>query len=650
MSIAAVALASVLAGPAAYSLDTASTPHTGSIPSAGPTVAGSFGPGGGGFPGGGGTPPTGGTFPGGGTAPGGGTSPVADVPGGGPPAVGPSPAVAPRRRHSSAAPAAGGGLLDSSTPSAALTKLLETDAGVYTWVAATIGSNNASGYQLATQLPVMPIGGFNGSDPSPTLAQFKAYVAAGRIHYFIAAGGGGWPPAATAARRSRSWVDEQLHRADRRWCHALRPVRRCPVTGDRSVTVDIVIPTYNEEHTLERCVWSLLDYLADVPFESRITIADNASTDRTPLIADRLARQFADVSVIHVPHKGRGLALKTAWSASRADVLVYMDVDLSTNLNALLPLVAPLLSGHSDLAIGTRLAPGARVLRGSKRELISRCYNLLLRGTLGAGFGDAQCGFKAIRADAARWLLPLVEDDSWFFDTELLVLAERAGLRIYQVPVDWVDDPDSRVDLWRTARDDLRGDRARRLEPRTRARSPCHQGSVAARWDDLSPHPGHAVRRHRGGVHDRATRWCSCCCAATWVRCRRTSLRCCRRPCSTRPRTGCGRSGARTGASGHPPGARVCSCWPSGLAVTTIALSLASDAGVSGTRPELVVLTAGEPARHGRAGSPPSGSGSSGHRGRNSAYDRQPARLLVPGQPCEGGSFAPATPLAQDQA
>jgi putative flippase GtrA len=116
-----------------------------------------------------------------------------------------------------------------------------------------------------------------------------------------------------------------------------------------------------------------------------------------------------------------------------------------------------LLSGHSDIAIGTRLAAGSRVLRGSKRELISRGYNALLRGTLGAGFGDAQCGFKAIRADAARWLLPLVQDDSWFFDTELLVLAERAGLRIYQVPVDWVDDPDSRVDLWRTAVDDLRG-------------------------------------------------------------------------------------------------------------------------------------------------------------------------------------------------
>ena len=145
------------------------------------------------------------------------------------------------------------------------------------------------------------------------------------------------------------------------------------------------------------------------------------------------------------------------WAESDAAVLVYMDVDLSTDLNALLPLVAPLISGHSDLAIGSRLRHGSRVTRGPKREVISRGYNLLVRGALRTRFSDAQCGFKAIRADVAREVLPLVEDDAWFFDTELLVLAERAGLRIHEVPVDWVDDPDSRVDLLRTALDDVRG-------------------------------------------------------------------------------------------------------------------------------------------------------------------------------------------------
>jgi putative flippase GtrA len=160
---------------------------------------------------------------------------------------------------------------------------------------------------------------------------------------------------------------------------------------------------------------------------------------------------------VHLDLPGRGRALHAIWSASDAEVLAYMDVDLSTDLNALLPLVAPLLSGHSDVAIGTRLARGSRVVRGAKREVISRGYNLLLRATLGVGFSDAQCGFKAIRADAARALLPLVADTSWFFDTELLVLAERAGLRIHEVPVDWIDDADSRVDIVATALGDLRG-------------------------------------------------------------------------------------------------------------------------------------------------------------------------------------------------
>ena len=134
-----------------------------------------------------------------------------------------------------------------------------------------------------------------------------------------------------------------------------------------------------------------------------------------------------------------------------------MDVDLSTDLAALAPLVAPLISGHSDLSIGTRLSRGARVVRGPKREIISRCYNFILKSTLQARFSDAQCGFKAVRADVAQRLLPYVADTGWFFDTELLVLAERSGLRIHEVPVDWVDDPDSRVDIVATATADLKG-------------------------------------------------------------------------------------------------------------------------------------------------------------------------------------------------
>jgi putative flippase GtrA len=231
-----------------------------------------------------------------------------------------------------------------------------------------------------------------------------------------------------------------------------------PRTRPTRVTLDIVVPVYNEESDLPRSVARLHDYLAtQVPMSFRITIADNASTDATPAIADRLAGQFAQVRAVHLPQKGRGRALKQVWLDSDADVLVYMDVDLSTDLSALLPLVAPLVSGHSDLAIGTRLHRGSRVVRGPKREFISRCYNLILRGTLATRFSDAQCGFKAIRRNVARQLLPLVQDTGWFFDTELLVLAERSGLRIHEVPVDWTDDPDSRVDILQTAKDDLRG-------------------------------------------------------------------------------------------------------------------------------------------------------------------------------------------------
>ncbi|WP_328385554.1 glycosyltransferase family 2 protein [Streptomyces sp. NBC_00400] len=228
--------------------------------------------------------------------------------------------------------------------------------------------------------------------------------------------------------------------------------------GQIATVLDVVIPVYNEERDLAPCVRRLHDHLARTfPYSFRITIADNASTDRTPEVAALLDDEIDEVTAVRLEQKGRGRALRTVWSLSEAPVLAYMDVDLSTDLNALLPLVAPLISGHSDLAIGSRLSRSARVVRGPKREFISRMYNLILRGSLAARFSDAQCGFKAIRGDVAARLLPMVEDTGWFFDTEMLVLAERAGLRIHEVPVDWVDDPDSTVQLVRTAADDLKG-------------------------------------------------------------------------------------------------------------------------------------------------------------------------------------------------
>ncbi|MGK2880241.1 MAG: glycosyltransferase [Mycobacterium sp.] len=222
--------------------------------------------------------------------------------------------------------------------------------------------------------------------------------------------------------------------------------------------LDVVVPVFNEEAALDESVRRLHRHLSTgFPFTFRVTIADNASTDATPAIAGELAAELEGVRFVRMERKGRGHALHEVWSHSDAPVLAYMDVDLSTDLSALAPLVTPLISGHSDLAIGTRLGRGARVVRGAKREVISRCYNLLLRSTLAARFSDAQCGFKAIRADVAEHLLPHVVDTGWFFDTELLVLAERSGLRIHEVPVDWVDDPDSKVDIVATAVADLKG-------------------------------------------------------------------------------------------------------------------------------------------------------------------------------------------------
>jgi len=225
-----------------------------------------------------------------------------------------------------------------------------------------------------------------------------------------------------------------------------------------SPVVDIVIPVYNEETDLEPSVRRLHEHLsAGVPYPFQITVADNASTDSTLEVANRLAAEFPSVRVVHMPEKGKGRALRAVWSTSDAAILAYMDVDLSTDLAAVLPLIAPLVSGHSDLAIGTRLHRGSRVVRGAKREFISRSYNLMLRHTLSTRFSDATCGFKAIRQEVAAHLLPLVEDNGFFFDTELLVLAERSGLRIHEVPVDWIDDPDSRVHIVSTAKADIRG-------------------------------------------------------------------------------------------------------------------------------------------------------------------------------------------------
>ena len=225
-----------------------------------------------------------------------------------------------------------------------------------------------------------------------------------------------------------------------------------------AVQVDVVVPVYNEAHLLAERIATLREFLDEsLPFSSLVTIVDNGSTDGTAVVARRLAASIEGVQAMTLHRKGRGYALRQAWEASTAEVVAYMDVDLSTSLTGLMPLVASVLSGHGDVAVGTRLARGARVVRGAKRELISRAYNILVRMSQRSQISDFQCGFKALRRECALKLLPLVEDNAWFFDTELLVTAERLGMRVSEIPVEWVDDPDSRVNIVSTARDDLKG-------------------------------------------------------------------------------------------------------------------------------------------------------------------------------------------------
>ena len=245
--------------------------------------------------------------------------------------------------------------------------------------------------------------------------------------------------------------------------------------------VDLVLPVYNEQRVLRQSVETVLAWTARYPqHDWRVVVADNASTDGTLAIARALEREHPSrVAALHVPAKGRGIALRIAWLTSPADVCAYMDVDLATDLAQLPALIDPVAEGRADLAYGSRLHPRSRTDRGLRRELLSRAYIFILRRSTGLRVSDAQCGFKAISREAARALVPLVRDRGWFFDSELLVIAQQNGYRLHEVPVRWVDDPDSRVAIVRTAIEDLRGIwRLRRAGVPRVARSPSGDGAA----------------------------------------------------------------------------------------------------------------------------------------------------------------------------
>jgi len=222
-------------------------------------------------------------------------------------------------------------------------------------------------------------------------------------------------------------------------------------------TVTIVIPVYNEEADLPNCIDTLSEFITEnQTYEWNILIADNASIDNTRQVSESLCRDHVFVDYFYVPQKGRGRALRLAWLRSTSDILCYMDVDLSTDLLHL-PEIIDAVSGEYDIAVGSRLSKKSQVKRSVRREIISQSYNLIIKTLFFTKFPDAQCGFKAITNRAAQQIVPLIKNNYWFFDTELLLIAAKRGFRIQSVPVKWDEDPSSSVRVLSTAWEDIKG-------------------------------------------------------------------------------------------------------------------------------------------------------------------------------------------------
>ena len=232
----------------------------------------------------------------------------------------------------------------------------------------------------------------------------------------------------------------------------------------KKATVDIVVPVYNEEKILEKSISTLTDFLKkNFKHDWQIIIADNASIDKTLEIANNLSKKYKKVKVLHLDQKGRGRALRAAWTQSKADIVSYMDVDLSTDLKFFPLMVDSLLQGY-DVATGSRLMKGAEIKRSLKREILSRGYNVLVRLILGVNYKDSQCGFKAVTREIVDKIVPEVKDNAWFFDSELLFRAHKRGYKIKEIPVKWIEDEDSRVKIVNTVTNYLKSIAVLRLE------------------------------------------------------------------------------------------------------------------------------------------------------------------------------------------
>lgn len=228
-------------------------------------------------------------------------------------------------------------------------------------------------------------------------------------------------------------------------------------TQDNRLSTLVVLPVYNEEKALQKGVLTLLAFLNGYEkYKWKIVIADNNSKDRTGDIGRKLEVENPSVQYLYIPRKGRGIALRTAWEQTDCDFVSYMDIDLSTGLDALIRAM-DLLNGGADIVVGNRLAKNSKTTRCLKREFISQSYNIVIKMALGTHFNDAHCGFKTGRREVVQKLLPYIEDNEWFFDTEILFYAEKLGYNIREIPVTWIEDPDTKAKIFKDAYDDLSG-------------------------------------------------------------------------------------------------------------------------------------------------------------------------------------------------
>lgn len=224
--------------------------------------------------------------------------------------------------------------------------------------------------------------------------------------------------------------------------------------------VDVFIPVYNEERALPQTMPELHAFLngPDFPYDWKIVITDNASIDDTPAVSRKLAEEYpGQIEYVRIERKGRGYALKQVWPASDADIVSYMDVDLSTGLEAFPALIKAIAEDGYDVSTGSRLMRGSQVTRSLKRRVLTLGYNTMIKGLMWTRFSDAQCGFKAVSQEVARKVVPMIENNNWFWDTELLILSEKMGYKIKDVPVRWVEDTDTRVKIGGTVMEDVKG-------------------------------------------------------------------------------------------------------------------------------------------------------------------------------------------------